>query len=74
MLTHANLAASSRQLAATDWVSHDSVVMTLRLFSNSIRLVLAQGATAIAQSWLEADETLAMLGAHQASHLMVRPT
>jgi acyl-CoA synthetase (AMP-forming)/AMP-acid ligase II len=74
MLTHANLAASSRQLVATGWVSHDSVVMTLRVFSNSIRLVLAQGATAIAQSWLEADESLAMLRAHQASHLMVRPT
>ncbi len=74
MLTHANLAASSRQLAATGWVSHDSIVMTLRLFSNSIRLVFALGATAIAQSQLEPDETLAMLGAHHASHLMVRPT
>jgi acyl-CoA synthetase (AMP-forming)/AMP-acid ligase II len=74
MLTHANLTASSRQLAATGWVSHDSIVMTLRLFSNSIRLVFAHGATAIAQTWLEADETLAMLGAHHATHLMVRPT
>ena len=74
MLTHANLVASSRQLAATGWVSSDSIVMTLRLFSNSIRLVFAQGATAVAQSWLEPDETLAMLGAHHASHLMVRPT
>src|SRR5882724_4285895 len=74
MLTHANLTASSRQLAATGWVTPDSIVMTLRLFSNSIRLVFAQGATAIAQSWLQADETLAMLGAHHASHLMVRPT
>jgi acyl-CoA synthetase (AMP-forming)/AMP-acid ligase II len=74
MLTHANLAASSRQLAATGWVGHDSVVMTLRLFSNLIRLVFAQGATAIAQSWLETGETLAMLGANHATHLMVRPT
>src|SRR5262245_10997129 len=74
MLTHANLTASSRQLAATGWVSHDSIVITLRLFSNAIRLVFAQGATAIAQSRLEPDETLAMLGAHDASHLMLRPT
>ena len=74
MLTHLNLAASSGQLAATGWVSHDSVVMTLRLFSNSIRLVFAQGATAVAQTRLEADETLAMLRAHHVSHLMVRPT
>src|SRR5262249_31686423 len=54
--------------------SHDSIVMTLRLFSNAIRLVFAQGATAIAQSRLEPEETLAMLGAHHASHLMLRPT
>jgi acyl-CoA synthetase (AMP-forming)/AMP-acid ligase II len=74
MLTHANLTASSRQLAATGWVSHDSTVMTLRPFSNAIRLVFAQGATALAQTWLEPDETLAMLRAHHASHLMVRPT
>lgn len=74
MLTHANLAASSRQLAATGWVTSDSIVMSLRLFSNSIRLVFAQGATAVAQSWLETDETLTMLRAHHASHLLVRPT
>src|SRR5262245_58814509 len=74
MLTHANLTASSRQLVATGWVSPDSIVMTLRLFSNAIRLVFAQGATAVAQSWLEPNETLAMLGTHHATHLMLRPT
>ena len=29
---------------------------------------------AVAQSWLETDETLTMLRAHHASHLLVRPT
>src|SRR5262249_62344725 len=34
----------------------------------------ARARTAVAQTWLKPDETLALLGARHAAHLMVRPT
>jgi len=73
-LTHSNLTAASRQLAATGLVDESSVVFSIRLFYNAIRLVFATGATGVAQQWLDPERTLATMEAHRVTHLFVRPS